>query len=47
MEYPGFNVVDCDTVSKAFDGIHYTAEGELEFGRCLAKGIIEKLVAAR
>ncbi|WFB36159.1 sialate O-acetylesterase [Kiritimatiellota bacterium B12222] len=41
--YPGFQVVDCDSIPQANDKIHYTVAGELEFGRRLANVMIELL----
>ncbi|WP_309383087.1 sialate O-acetylesterase [Cerasicoccus frondis] len=41
--YPGFAVINCDSLPQAPDGIHYTTEGELEFGRLLANGLIQIL----
>ncbi len=43
LTYPGFKVIDCDSIPQANDKIHYTVEGELEFGKRLAHGMIELL----
>lgn len=43
MNIKGFKVIDCDSIPQVADKIHYSTEGELEFGRRLANGIIELL----